>query len=100
MSYPNVVVDLKAKECSCYQWQVRGLPWVHAVAVIRRKYPTIYSIVEEHFFTNTYRACYSFDIHAIPQSFNLQRKTVTKNPTSNNQSATKTNKGQKETIVR
>ncbi|KAL6548055.1 hypothetical protein OROHE_009760 [Orobanche hederae] len=67
MSHPNAVVDLKAKECSCYQWQVRGVSCVHAVAVIRRKCPTVYSIVEEHFFTNTYRACYSFDIHSIPQ---------------------------------
>ncbi|KAL6584999.1 hypothetical protein OROMI_004288 [Orobanche minor] len=35
MSHPNTVVDLKAKECSCYQWQVRGFPCVHGVAVIR-----------------------------------------------------------------
>ncbi|KAL6501490.1 hypothetical protein OROGR_026623 [Orobanche gracilis] len=68
MSHPNAVVDLKAKECSCYQWQVRGFPCVYGVAVIRRKCPTVYSIVEEQFFTNTYRACYSFDIHSIPQT--------------------------------
>ncbi|KAL6500417.1 hypothetical protein OROHE_025783 [Orobanche hederae] len=79
MSHPNAVVDLKAKECSCYQWQVRGFPCVHGVAVIRRKCPTVYSIVEEHFFTNTYRACYSFDIHSIPQTEQFEFQPAVQN---------------------
>ncbi|KAL6579267.1 hypothetical protein OROMI_009483 [Orobanche minor] len=79
MSHPNAVVDLKAKECSCYQWQVRGFSCVHAVDVIRRKCPTVYSIVEEHFFTNTYRACYSFDIHSIPQTEKFEFQPAAQN---------------------
>ncbi|KAL6571013.1 hypothetical protein OROGR_000563 [Orobanche gracilis] len=74
-------VDLQAKECSCYQWQVRGFPCVHAVAVIIKKCPTVYSIVEEHFFTNTYRACYSFDIHAIPQTEKFEFQPSSQNST-------------------
>ncbi|KAL6561792.1 hypothetical protein OROMI_017393 [Orobanche minor] len=79
MSHPNAVVDLKAKECSCYQWQVRGFPCVHGVAVIRRKCPTVYSIVEEHFFTNTYRACYSLDIHSIPETEKFEFQPTVQN---------------------
>ncbi|KAL6557375.1 hypothetical protein OROMI_017725 [Orobanche minor] len=79
MSHPNAVVDLKAKECSCYQWQVRGFPCVHGVAVIRRKCPTVYSIIEEHFFTNTYRACYSFEIHSIPQTEKFEFQPTVQN---------------------
>ncbi|KAL6509573.1 hypothetical protein OROGR_022883 [Orobanche gracilis] len=81
LSCPNAVVDLQAKECSCYQWQVRGFPCVHAVAVIIKKCPTVYSIVEEHFFTNTYRACYRFDIHAIPQTEKFEFQPSSQNST-------------------
>ncbi|KAL6576019.1 hypothetical protein OROHE_000490 [Orobanche hederae] len=79
MSHPNAIVDLKAKECSCYQWQVKGFPCVHGVAVIRRKCPTVYSIVKEHFFTNTYRACYSFDIRSIPQTEKFEFQPAVQN---------------------
>ncbi|KAL6547183.1 hypothetical protein OROMI_022904 [Orobanche minor] len=79
MSHPNAVVDLKAKECSCYQWQVRGFPCMHGVAVIRRKCPTVYNIIEEHFFTNTYRACYSFDIHSIPETEKFEFQPTVQN---------------------
>lgn len=76
---PSAEVDLTGKTCSCYQLQVCGFPYVHATAVIIRIFPTVYSIVEDFFFTKTYRKCYSYDIHAIPKTEKFEFQSTLEN---------------------
>ncbi|KAL6579172.1 hypothetical protein OROMI_009388 [Orobanche minor] len=74
-----MVVDCPSGKILVLPMASQGFPCVHGVAVIRRKCPTVYSIVEEHFFTNTYRACYSFDIHSIPQTEKFEFQPAVQN---------------------
>ncbi|KAL8513715.1 hypothetical protein ACS0TY_012997 [Phlomoides rotata] len=73
-SVPSVRVDLKSRTCSCHQWQVTGFPCAHAVAVIRRHSNSVFSHVNECFYTVKYRECYMHDLHPIPdtQRFEFQ----------------------------
>lgn len=79
LSHLFAEVDLKAKSCSCYQCQVRGFPCAHAVAVIIHKCPTVYNVMEECFFTKTYRRCYSYDIHAIQETEKFEFQPTSEN---------------------
>ncbi|KAF6171802.1 hypothetical protein GIB67_007323, partial [Kingdonia uniflora] len=58
-------VNLKKLECQCREWQLTGLPCVHAVCVlIPMRHPWIEYCSEYHTVTK-YVVTYNFPIHAI-----------------------------------
>ncbi|KAL8458089.1 hypothetical protein ACS0TY_035821 [Phlomoides rotata] len=68
----SVCVDLDLKVSTCYQWQIKGFPCSHAVAVIRKHCSTVYTHIDKCFFTSTYRECYKQDINPIPETEKYQ----------------------------
>ncbi|KAL8481517.1 hypothetical protein ACS0TY_027868 [Phlomoides rotata] len=79
-SNPSVVVDLRLRVCTCYQWQIRGFPCAHVVAVIRKNCTSIYNHVDEAFFVAKYQQCYMFDINPIPETEKFECQSLVDQP--------------------
>lgn len=64
---PSVSVCLDKKICSCFQWQITGFPCCHVVAVILKQGLDFFEYVDRCFLSETYRQCYMYEIHLIPE---------------------------------
>ncbi|KAM7514243.1 hypothetical protein LguiA_003826 [Lonicera macranthoides] len=51
---------------SCGMWRINSFPCPHAAAVFKRAGLDTYKHIESYFRDTTFRACYSFPIHPIP----------------------------------
>lgn len=60
------VVSIDRGECSCREWQITGLPCLHAVAVLQRFDRDIYDYCSKYFMTETFRLIYSESINPVP----------------------------------
>ncbi|XP_028093514.1 uncharacterized protein LOC114293609 [Camellia sinensis] len=65
-SFPSVTVDVGRCVCSCYQWQINGFPYEHAVAAIQRSAYNLNNCVEKYFHVENYREAYAAVIFPIP----------------------------------
>ncbi|KAK9287663.1 hypothetical protein L1049_016100 [Liquidambar formosana] len=59
------VVNLDDWECSCREWQITGLPCLHAVAVIDCFGKNVYDYCSKYFTIETYRIAYSESINPV-----------------------------------
>lgn len=59
-------VDIRNRCCSCYGWQVYGLPCSHAVTALISCGQNVYKFAENYFTVTSYRTAYSKTIHPIP----------------------------------
>ncbi|XP_021725632.1 uncharacterized protein LOC110692858 [Chenopodium quinoa] len=62
----KVVVDLHQRTCSCYQWQLTGIPGVHAFACILDKRTNPDDYVDEYYSRATYILAYQDAIKPMP----------------------------------
>ena len=60
-----LVVNLKAGTCSCRGWQLRGLPCVHAMAVIEKEKLWVYDYVNLYYKAPTQRTIYLNVVHPM-----------------------------------
>ncbi|XP_010275271.1 PREDICTED: uncharacterized protein LOC104610383 isoform X1 [Nelumbo nucifera] len=61
----NYCVDLHQRTCSCREWDMVGLPCIHACAALKSIQADIYSYVEKCYLKETQQAIYSECIHAV-----------------------------------
>lgn len=59
-------VNVVEGTCSCGMWRINSFPCPHAAAVFKRAGLDVYKHIESYFRVTTFRACYSFPIHPIP----------------------------------
>ncbi|KAK9287744.1 hypothetical protein L1049_016184 [Liquidambar formosana] len=59
------VVSLDDWDCSCREWQITGLPCLHAVAVIDCIGRNVYDYCSQYFRIETYRISYSESINPV-----------------------------------
>ncbi|KAK9287904.1 hypothetical protein L1049_016348 [Liquidambar formosana] len=59
------VVNLDSWDCSCREWQLTGLPCLHAVAVIDCIGKNVYDYCSKYFTTEAYRNSYSESINPV-----------------------------------
>ncbi|KAH7845987.1 hypothetical protein Vadar_008340 [Vaccinium darrowii] len=63
---PSVMVDIGRRTCSCTQWQLNGVPCVHAVCAIKKSRRALNDCVDRYFHVECYREVYSRPIMPIP----------------------------------
>lgn len=63
---PSVMVDIGRRTCSCTQWQLNGVPCVHAVCAIKKSRRALNDCVDRYFHVECYREAYSRSIMPIP----------------------------------
>ncbi|XP_021756656.1 uncharacterized protein LOC110721775 [Chenopodium quinoa] len=67
------IVDLQERKCTCYRWELTGIPCVHAFACImdKRDDPELY--VHPHYYRVTYLAAYENPIQPMPGPKNWEK---------------------------
>ncbi|KAL7161529.1 hypothetical protein ACSBR2_042071 [Camellia fascicularis] len=65
-SHPSVLVDIGKHTCSCFQWQINGLPSEHAMVAIRNSGIDLNVLVDPYFHVVNHRVLYSHTIYPIP----------------------------------
>lgn len=60
------VVNLENWDCSCREWQINGLPCLHAVAAIEHVGKNVYDYCYRYFTTEAFKVTYSESINPIP----------------------------------
>ncbi|KAL7253995.1 hypothetical protein ACSBR1_008362 [Camellia fascicularis] len=65
-SYPSILVDVGRRMCSCFQWQIKRIPCVHAMVAIRNSGRDLYDLVEPYYHVSEYRSIYASSITPIP----------------------------------
>ena len=60
------VVKLDERYCICGQWQVRGIPCIHACACISTVRGNVVDYCSKWFTTESWKRCYSSSCHPIP----------------------------------
>ncbi|KAL4311594.1 hypothetical protein GQ457_01G029640 [Hibiscus cannabinus] len=60
------VVSLENWECSCREWQINGLPCLHAAAAIEHVGKDVYDYCNRYFTTEAFKITYSESINPIP----------------------------------
>ncbi|KAI8559412.1 hypothetical protein RHMOL_Rhmol04G0171700 [Rhododendron molle] len=63
---PSVKVDIGRYSCTCTQWQLNGVPCVHAVCAIKKSGKSLNACVEHYFHVECYREAYSRPIMPVP----------------------------------
>ncbi|XP_058221430.1 uncharacterized protein LOC131331480 [Rhododendron vialii] len=63
---PSVKVDIGRHSCTCTQWQLNGVPCVHAVCAIKKSGKSLNACVERYFHAECYREAYSRPIMPVP----------------------------------
>ncbi|XP_010275345.1 PREDICTED: uncharacterized protein LOC104610383 isoform X5 [Nelumbo nucifera] len=61
----NYCVDLHQRTCSCREWDMVGLPCIHACAALKSIQADIYSYVEKCYLKETQKAIYSECMRAV-----------------------------------
>ncbi|KAI8553514.1 hypothetical protein RHMOL_Rhmol05G0022000 [Rhododendron molle] len=61
---PSVKVDIGRHSCTCTQWQLNGVPCVHAVCAIKKSGKSLNACVEHYFHVECYREAYSRTYYA------------------------------------
>lgn len=59
------IVNIENWDCTCRQWQISGLPCIHAVAVLDRTGRNVYDYCSKFFSVDSYRLTYSESINPI-----------------------------------
>ncbi|KAF7138689.1 hypothetical protein RHSIM_Rhsim07G0128200 [Rhododendron simsii] len=59
-------VDIGRHSCTCTQWQLNGVPCVHAVCAIKKSGKSLNACVERYFHVECYREAYSRPIVPVP----------------------------------
>ncbi|GMP93084.1 hypothetical protein CsSME_00043057 [Camellia sinensis var. sinensis] len=67
-SRPSVLVDIGARTCYCFQWQLNGFPCPHAVVAFRNNGRNIYNHVVPLYHVIEFWAAYSGTIYPIPKA--------------------------------
>ncbi|XP_038717385.1 uncharacterized protein LOC120010664 [Tripterygium wilfordii] len=62
----SFIVDVHARRCTCFGWQLNGLPCSHAVAALLCCRQNVVRFAESFFTVGTYRKAYSQTIHPVP----------------------------------
>ncbi|KAL7248983.1 hypothetical protein ACSBR1_011201 [Camellia fascicularis] len=70
-SHPSVLVDIGKHTCSCFQWQINGLPCKHAMVAIWNSGTDLNVLVDPYFHVVNYRTSHS---HTIYQSRRLRNQ--------------------------
>ncbi|KAL7176858.1 hypothetical protein ACSBR2_030239 [Camellia fascicularis] len=65
-SNPSVLVDVGARTCSCFQWQLNGFPCPHAVVAFCNSGRDIYKYVNPFYHVKEFMATYCGAIHPVP----------------------------------
>ncbi|GMJ02163.1 MUSTANG 7 [Hibiscus trionum] len=60
------VVSLENWECSCREWQINGLPCLHAAAAIEHVGKDVYDYCYSYFSTEAFKITYSESINPVP----------------------------------
>ncbi|XVE65457.1 hypothetical protein DITRI_Ditri08aG0001300 [Diplodiscus trichospermus] len=60
------VVTLETWDCSCREWQINGLPCIHAAAAIEHSGKNVYDYCYRYFTTEAFKVTYSESINPIP----------------------------------
>ncbi|XP_022760791.1 uncharacterized protein LOC111306988 isoform X1 [Durio zibethinus] len=60
------VVTLENSDCSCREWQINGLPCLHAVAAIEHIGKNVYDYCSRYFTIEAFKVTYSESINPIP----------------------------------
>ncbi|XP_039025433.1 uncharacterized protein LOC120158712 isoform X1 [Hibiscus syriacus] len=60
------VVSLENWECSCREWQINGLPCLHAAAAIEHVGKDVYDYCYRYFTTEAFKITYSESINPVP----------------------------------
>lgn len=68
----SCTVDLTKRTCSCHVWQTTGFPCAHAAAVISKHCNSIYTHIDECYFTKNYQKTYKSHINPIPQTLRFE----------------------------
>ncbi|KAI8550261.1 hypothetical protein RHMOL_Rhmol06G0091000 [Rhododendron molle] len=63
---PSVKVDIGRHSCTCTQWQLNGVPCVHAVCAIKKSGKSLNACVERYFHVECYGEAYSRPIMPVP----------------------------------
>ncbi|XP_074289057.1 uncharacterized protein LOC141614199 [Silene latifolia] len=67
------VVDLIAHTCSCFHWQLCGLPCQHAIACINHQRADYEDFVDEAYTREKYMQCYGLPIPPMPDISQWER---------------------------
>ncbi|XP_040969231.1 uncharacterized protein [Gossypium hirsutum] len=59
------VVNIDLWDCSCREWQLKGFPCCHAVAVLQQLERSLYDYCSEYFTVDAFRSTYSNSINPI-----------------------------------
>ncbi|XWS18025.1 hypothetical protein CRYUN_Cryun32bG0006600 [Craigia yunnanensis] len=59
------VVNIDLWDCSCREWQLKGFPCSHAVAVLQQSERSLYDYCSEYFTVDTFRSTYSNSINPV-----------------------------------
>ncbi|XP_057770812.1 uncharacterized protein LOC130990604 [Salvia miltiorrhiza] len=62
----SYVVDLRARSCSCHQFDLDLIPCPHAAAAIFKSKQSCIPYVSSYYYTDTLREMYSLDVNPIP----------------------------------
>ncbi|KAL0212269.1 hypothetical protein RCL1_005895 [Eukaryota sp. TZLM3-RCL] len=58
-------VDLENEQCSCFEWQKRKIPCIHAISVLRRKNTSIRRKISRVYEASYYRKCYMKQVNKL-----------------------------------
>ncbi|XP_022874226.1 uncharacterized protein LOC111393057 [Olea europaea var. sylvestris] len=64
-SYGTFVVDLEERTCACRKWDITGIPYMHAVAVIRDCRSQPEDFIDNCYSIETYMGCYNNIVNPI-----------------------------------
>lgn len=59
------IVDLVGKSCTCYSWQLTGLPCSHGLACIFHDRDNYENYVDKFYYKSNWIACYGFSLQPI-----------------------------------
>ncbi|XP_021716999.1 uncharacterized protein LOC110684867 [Chenopodium quinoa] len=62
----QVLVDLDKETCTCYHWELTGIPCVHAYACILDMRGDIEAVVDPYYTMDTYRSAYEPAVQPMP----------------------------------
>ena len=62
----HVGVKLDEGKCDCNAWQMKGIPFVHALAFITFIKASVDDYVERYFTTKTWKKAFAGVVHPIP----------------------------------
>ncbi|XP_022724502.1 uncharacterized protein LOC111281133 isoform X2 [Durio zibethinus] len=72
------MVNIDLWECSCREWQLKGFPCCHAIAVLQQSERRLYDYCSEYFTVNAFRSTYSNSINPVATvDMAVQKKSYT-----------------------